>query len=160
MNKLVEQHGQLIGDRQKDRLLRRSFANKDSSSVQLRFNHIYAYDRISRPRKYAVDLLFADPNCLLKILQGKMLRVQMVRGDWSLRYFTLRVGEDGFSECSPARRIVSGSVALTSFDLKSPHPVSHRYLLSTSRGRAKHRILRIHRAFGLQGRVKAFTSLA
>ncbi|MDQ1829717.1 type VI secretion system Vgr family protein, partial [Massilia scottii] len=54
-------------------------------------NRIDAYESLSRPFEFVVELLSDNPDIPLKDLQGKMLCVQMVRGDGTMRYFTGRV---------------------------------------------------------------------
>ncbi|NHZ64329.1 type VI secretion system tip protein VgrG [Massilia sp. CCM 8694] len=54
-------------------------------------NTLEAIEGLSRPFEFTVELLSHDPHVPLKDLQGKMLCVQMVRKDGSMRYFTGRV---------------------------------------------------------------------
>ncbi|MDM5179744.1 type VI secretion system tip protein TssI/VgrG [Massilia sp. DJPM01] len=81
----------LVGDRQHDRLLRLSFPNGDGPSSQLLVNSIEAFECLSRPFEFTVELLSDDPNIELKELQGKMMCVELVRRDGTMRYFTGRV---------------------------------------------------------------------
>lgn len=81
----------LIGDRQHNRLLRLTFPNQDGPAAPLLVNKLEAFESLSRPFEYAVELLADDPNLALKDLQGKMLCIEMVRADGTLRYFTGRV---------------------------------------------------------------------
>ncbi|RSZ58150.1 hypothetical protein HF313_00115 [Massilia atriviolacea] len=78
----------LIGDRQHKRLLRLSFPHGDGPAAQLLVNAIEASEGLSRPFEYMVELLSDVPTIPLKSLQGKMLCVQLVRKDGSMRYFT------------------------------------------------------------------------
>ncbi|NHZ83964.1 type VI secretion system tip protein VgrG [Massilia sp. CCM 8695] len=82
---------ELVSDRQHDRLLRLSFPNGDGPSATLLVNRIDAFECLSRPFEFTVELLADDPNVALKDLQGKMMCIQMVRRDGSMRYFTGRV---------------------------------------------------------------------
>ncbi|MDQ1835221.1 type VI secretion system Vgr family protein [Massilia scottii] len=91
MNKAVAEIQQMIGDRQHNRLLRLSFPNDDGPGATLLVNSIDAYESVSRPFEFVVELLSDNPGIPLKDLQGKMLCVQMVRGDGTMRYFTGRV---------------------------------------------------------------------
>ncbi len=75
-------------DRQHNRFLRLSFPNEDGPSAALLVNTLEAYECLSRPFEFTVELLSDDPNIPLKNLQGKLLCVELVRGDGSLRYFT------------------------------------------------------------------------
>ncbi|WP_229427134.1 type VI secretion system Vgr family protein [Massilia atriviolacea] len=81
----------LANRRQHNRLLRLSFPNSDGPSSLLVVNALEAYECISRPFEFTVELLADDPNIPLKALQGKMMCVQMVRKDGTMRYFTGRV---------------------------------------------------------------------
>ncbi|MFB9240978.1 type VI secretion system Vgr family protein [Massilia antarctica] len=78
----------LVGDRQHNRLLRLSFPNQDAPSGQLLVNKLEAFEGLSKPFEFRVELLSDNPDIPLKDMQGKMLCVQMVRRDGTLRYFT------------------------------------------------------------------------
>ncbi|MCE3607765.1 type VI secretion system tip protein VgrG [Massilia sp. P8910] len=78
----------LVGDRQHNRLLRLSFPNQDAPSGQLLVNKLEAFESLSKPFEFRVELLSDNPDIPLKDMQGKMLCVQMVRRDGTLRYFT------------------------------------------------------------------------
>lgn len=80
--------GQLIALRQHKRLLRLSFPNEDGPASMLLVNSIEADEELSRPFSFQVGLLSDDARLALKDLQGKLLCVELVRGDGSLRYFT------------------------------------------------------------------------
>ncbi|WP_229509359.1 type VI secretion system tip protein TssI/VgrG [Massilia sp. CCM 8734] len=81
----------LLHDRQHHRILRLSFPNGDSPGSELLVNSIDAVECLSRPFTFTVELLSDDTGIPLKDLQGKMMCVQLVRGDGSMRYFTGRV---------------------------------------------------------------------
>lgn len=81
----------IVGDRQHKRLLRLSFPNGDGPTATLLVNRLEAYECLSKPFEFAVELLSDDPNVALKDLQGKMMCVELVRRDGTLRYFTGRV---------------------------------------------------------------------
>ncbi|NHZ83394.1 type VI secretion system tip protein VgrG [Massilia sp. CCM 8695] len=78
----------LVGDRQHNRLLRLSFPNQDAPSGQLLVNKLEAFESLSKPFEFRVELLSDNPDIPLKDMQGKMLCVQLVRRDGTLRYFT------------------------------------------------------------------------
>ncbi|MDM5179464.1 type VI secretion system tip protein TssI/VgrG [Massilia sp. DJPM01] len=82
---------EIIIGRQHKRLLRLSFPGNDGPSAQLLVNKLEAMERLSCPFEFTVELLSDDPNIALKDLQGKMMCVQLVRKDGSMRYFTGRV---------------------------------------------------------------------
>lgn len=81
----------LVRDRQHGRLLRLSFPNNDGPSSPLLVNRIDACEALSRPFEFTLELLSDDPRIALKDLQGKMMCVELVRLDGSMRYFTGRV---------------------------------------------------------------------
>ncbi|MCE3602708.1 type VI secretion system tip protein VgrG, partial [Massilia sp. P8910] len=81
----------LVADRQHNRLMRLSFPNQDAPSAQLLVNKLDAYECLSKPFEFTVELLSDSPGIPLKDMQGKMLCVQMVRRDGTMRYFTGRV---------------------------------------------------------------------
>ena len=91
MGKVLDTLQELVGGRQHDRIMRLSFPNGDGPSAQLLVNKLDAFESISRPFEFSVELLSDDPNVALKDLQGKMMCVELVRKDGSLRYFTGRV---------------------------------------------------------------------
>ena len=72
-------------------MLRLSFPNNDGPSSVLLVNKLDAYEGLSKPFEFNVEILSDDPNVALKDLQGKMLCVELVRRDGTLRYFTGRV---------------------------------------------------------------------
>ena len=81
----------LVSDRQNNRLLRLSFPNQDAPAGQLLVNPLDAFECLSKPFEFRVELLSDNPDIPLKDMQGKMLCVELVRRDGSLRYFTGRV---------------------------------------------------------------------
>ena len=78
----------LVGNPQHRRLLRLSFPHHDGPAAELLVNSIDAVEGLSRMFEYTVELLSNDPSIELKDLQGKLLCVELVRGDGTLRYFT------------------------------------------------------------------------
>jgi type VI secretion system secreted protein VgrG len=78
-------------ERQHNRILRLSFPEGDGPDAALLVNTLEAFEGLSRPFEYTVELLSDDALIHLKDLQGKMLCVELVRADGSLRYFTGRV---------------------------------------------------------------------
>jgi type VI secretion system secreted protein VgrG len=78
----------LLADRQQNRILRLSFPNDDGPSSLLLVNAIDAVESVSRDFEFTVQLLSDDPALALKDMQGKLLSVELVRGDGSLRHFT------------------------------------------------------------------------
>lgn len=78
-------------DRQHHRILRLVFPNNDGPAAILLVNALHAVEGLSRPFEYTLELLSDDARIELKALQGKMLCVELVRRDGTLRYFTGRV---------------------------------------------------------------------
>jgi type VI secretion system secreted protein VgrG len=93
MSKALTVLRDLVGDRQHNRLLRLIFPNQDAPLGELLVNRIDAFESMSKPFEFKVELLSDNPDIPLKDMQGKMLCVQMVRGDGTLRNFTGRVFE-------------------------------------------------------------------
>lgn len=95
---------ELTGGRQHDRILRLSFPHGDGPASPLLVNRLDAVESLSRPFAYTVELLSDDALLALKDLQGKMMCVQLVRKDGTMRYFTGRVFSFGL-------KTVDGGVA-------------------------------------------------
>ena len=74
--------------RQYNRIVRLSFPNNDAPAAQLLVNKIDATEGLSRDFEYTVELLSDDPGIALKTVQGKLLNIELVRRDGSLRYFS------------------------------------------------------------------------
>jgi type VI secretion system secreted protein VgrG len=81
----------LGAERQNNRILRLSFPAGDGPDATLLVNALDASEGLSRPFDYTLELLSDDAHIHLKDLQGKMLCVELVRKDGTLRYFTGRV---------------------------------------------------------------------
>lgn len=78
----------LIYDRQHHRILRLSFPNDDAPSAQFLVNKIDATESLSRDFEFTVELLCDAADLALKEMQGKLLNIELVRRDGSLRYFS------------------------------------------------------------------------
>jgi type VI secretion system secreted protein VgrG len=78
-------------ERQNNRILRLAFPERDGPGAALLVNTVDAFEGLSRPFEYVLELLSDDAHIHLKDLQGKMLCVELVRADGTLRYFTGRV---------------------------------------------------------------------
>lgn len=68
--------------------MRLSFPRNDGPNAALLVNKLEATESLSRDFEYKAELLSNDATLELKSLQGKLLSVQLVRQDGSLRYFT------------------------------------------------------------------------
>ncbi|MDR2871810.1 MAG: type VI secretion system tip protein VgrG [Xanthomonadaceae bacterium] len=88
-------------DRQTDRLLRLRFPQGDGPSALLLPERLDAVEGLSRDFRYTVKILSDDASIPTKELMGKMVTVELVRKDGSVRYFNgyvfefRRVGTDG-----------------------------------------------------------------
>jgi type VI secretion system secreted protein VgrG len=84
-------------ERQHNRMLRLSFPEGDGPDATLLVNTLEASEGLSRPFEYRVELLSDDAHIHLKDLQGRMLCVELVRADGTLRHFTGRVFRFGLT---------------------------------------------------------------
>ena len=91
MRDVMQSLQSLVAERQHNRILRLSFPNDDGPAVPLLVNALVASEGLSRPFEYTLELLSDDAHIHLKDLQGKLLCVELVRKDGTLRYFTGRV---------------------------------------------------------------------
>jgi type VI secretion system secreted protein VgrG len=78
----------LLYGRQYNRILRLSFPNSDGPAAQLLVNKIDATEALSKDFEFKAELLSDDPNIALKTVQGKLLNIELVRRDGSVRYFS------------------------------------------------------------------------
>jgi type VI secretion system secreted protein VgrG len=78
----------LIYGRQYHRILRLSFPNNDAPAAQFLVNKLDAVEGLSRDFTFTVELLSDDAGIALKNMQGKLLSIELVRQDGSLRYFS------------------------------------------------------------------------
>jgi hypothetical protein len=78
----------LIYGRQTNRILRLSFPNNDPPAAQFLVNKLDAVESVSRDFEFTVELLSDDAGIALKEMQGKLLSIELVRQDGSLRYFS------------------------------------------------------------------------
>ncbi|QCP12094.1 type VI secretion system tip protein VgrG [Pseudoduganella umbonata] len=87
--------------RQHNRLLRLVFPNDDGPEALMLANRLDAREGLSRDFRFMVEVISNDANIALKDVQGKMVTVEMVREDGSIRYFNgyvfefRREGSDG-----------------------------------------------------------------
>jgi type VI secretion system secreted protein VgrG len=88
MNAVVDTLHSLIQDRQHNRVLRLSFPRQDGPRMQLLVNSLNAIESVSRDFEYVVELLSSGGDIPLKDMQGKLLCVDLVQADGSLRHFT------------------------------------------------------------------------
>ncbi|NHZ78997.1 type VI secretion system tip protein VgrG [Massilia sp. CCM 8695] len=89
MKKVIQSIEELIGaSAQHRRILRVSFPQDDGIGALLLVNQLDAVESISRDFEYRVELLSNSATLALKDLQGKLMTVELVRGDGCLRYFS------------------------------------------------------------------------
>ncbi|CDG83226.1 type VI secretion system Vgr family protein [Janthinobacterium agaricidamnosum] len=77
----------LAQDRQHKRILRLSFPHNDGPSALLLANRLEADESLSRDFEFTVEVLSDNAEIALKDVQGKMVTIELVRGDGRLRYF-------------------------------------------------------------------------
>jgi type VI secretion system secreted protein VgrG len=73
---------------QTNRILRLSFPHLDGPDAQLLPNKLHAVEGMSRDFEYTVELLSDNASLSLKDVQGKLLCVELVRADGTVRCFT------------------------------------------------------------------------
>ncbi|MDN4052315.1 type VI secretion system Vgr family protein [Massilia sp. YIM B02763] len=78
----------LVYGRQYNRILRLSFPDNDAPAAQFVVNKIDATESLSRDFEFTVELLSDEVSVSLKEMQGKLLNIELVRKDGSLRYFS------------------------------------------------------------------------
>jgi len=78
----------LLHGPQHNRILRLSFPHGDGPPAQLLVQRLEAEESLSRHFRFTVELLSDDPSLALKEMQGKLLTIELVRRDGSLRYFS------------------------------------------------------------------------
>ncbi|GGC23007.1 type VI secretion system Vgr family protein [Pseudoduganella buxea] len=86
---------------QTNRLLRLQFPNGDGPAATMVASRLDAREGVSRDFRFVVEIISDDANIALKDVQGKLVTVELVREDRSLRYFSgyvfefRRDGSDG-----------------------------------------------------------------
>lgn len=89
MQKIIQSIQDLLfADAQHERIMRLSFPHDDGIDAQLLVNRLDATEAMSRDFEYRVELLSDSATIALKDLQGKLMTIELVRGDGSLRYFS------------------------------------------------------------------------
>jgi type VI secretion system secreted protein VgrG len=78
----------LIYSGQHNRILRSSFPHNNGPSAQILVNKIDAIESLSKDFEFTVEILSDDASISLKDMQGKLLNIELVRSDGSLRYFS------------------------------------------------------------------------
>jgi type VI secretion system secreted protein VgrG len=88
MNNLRRSIHDFIYGKQHNRILRLSFPHDDAPPTQFLVNKLDAIESLSRNFEFTVELLSDDAGIALKEMQGKLLSIELVRRDGSLRYFS------------------------------------------------------------------------
>jgi type VI secretion system secreted protein VgrG len=78
----------MAGNPQHKRLLRLSFPKKDGPAALMLANRLDATEGLSQDFHYTVEVLSADASIALKDVQGKLVCIELVREDKTLRYFS------------------------------------------------------------------------
>jgi type VI secretion system secreted protein VgrG len=78
----------VIFDRQHNRILRLFFPRDDAPDALFLVNKIDATESMSRDFDFTVELLSDHADIPLKEMQGKLLNIEMVRRDGTVRYFS------------------------------------------------------------------------
>lgn len=84
----VQDFNTLLGDKQQGRILKLSFPHNDGPASSLVVNRLEGTEALSRDFEFVVEILSDNASLALKDFIGKLLSVQLVRGDGSLRYFS------------------------------------------------------------------------
>ena len=87
MGYLATQFAALLNDPQHRRILRLSFPHDDGPQATLLAQQLDASEHLSRDFAYTVEVLSDDAGIALKDVLGRMVTVELVRGDGSVRYF-------------------------------------------------------------------------
>jgi type VI secretion system secreted protein VgrG len=88
MNSLIGTGIELLSKlRQHNRLLRLTFPNDDGPAALMLANRLDASEGLSRDFRFEVEVLSDDKGIALKDVQGKMVTIELVREDGSMRYF-------------------------------------------------------------------------
>ena len=79
--------GALVRLRQTNRLMRLTFPHEDGPAAMLVINRLEASEELSRDFRFELELLSDSTDIPLKDVLGKMITVELVREDGTLRYF-------------------------------------------------------------------------
>ncbi len=88
MSNLAQDFRALLGDRQQGRILTLSFPHNDAPAPLLLVNRLEGVEGLSRDFEFTVEILSDNATLALKDFIGKLLCVQLVRGDGNVRYFS------------------------------------------------------------------------
>jgi type VI secretion system secreted protein VgrG len=88
MGNAVDKLSDLIRARQHRRILRLSFPNNDGPPCEFVVERLDAWEGMARDFTYTVEILSDKPNIALKDIHGKLMNIELVRKDGTLRHFT------------------------------------------------------------------------
>lgn len=88
MGNLPRSLNELLRQRQHARILRLAFPHDDAPPSELLVNQLDAIEGLSRDFEFVVELLSDDALIDPKAMQGKLLAIELVRHDGTLRHFT------------------------------------------------------------------------
>jgi type VI secretion system secreted protein VgrG len=88
MGNAVDKLSDLVRARQHQRILRLSFPNSDGPPCEFVVERLDAWEGMARDFTYTVDILSDKANIALKDIHGKLMNIELVRKDGTLRHFT------------------------------------------------------------------------
>lgn len=88
MGHALEKLADLVTARQHQRILRLSFPNDDGPPCEFVVDRLDAWEGMARDFTYTVAILSDKPNIALKDSHGKLMNIELVRTDGTLRHFT------------------------------------------------------------------------
>lgn len=88
MDRALEKLADLVKARQHQRILRLSFPNDDGPPCEFVVDRLDAWEGMARDFTYTVAILSDKPNIALKDIHGKLMNIELVRTDGTLRHFT------------------------------------------------------------------------
>jgi type VI secretion system secreted protein VgrG len=77
----------LLSEPQHNRFLRMSFTHDDGPKVLMLPNSLDAFEAVSKDFHFNVEIISNDARISLKDVQGKLVTVELIREDGSVRYF-------------------------------------------------------------------------
>ena len=111
MGSLSQTVAELVRGRQDTRILRLAFPHADGPNATLLANRLSGNEGLSQDFEFTVEVLSDNATVPLASMQGKMVTIELVRGDGSLRYFNGYVFEFRLAK-------TDGSIAFYSMVLK------------------------------------------
>jgi type VI secretion system secreted protein VgrG len=88
MGNVVDRLKDIIAARQNNRILRLSFPNNDGPKCEFVVESLDAIEGLSRDFEFTIEILSDNAKLALKDIQGKLLSVELVQKEGTLRYFS------------------------------------------------------------------------